>query len=253
MQAKRGSSELALEVKNLSVELSSHKILDNLTFQVEVGSTTAIIGPNGAGKSILLKAILHLIPKTSGEVKIFGVPHERFRDVVSQVSYIPQHLDFEREFPLTVEELFALKSKSVFGMKKEDKDRMEYLLHMVGMSMHHGKQISQLSGGQLQRMLIAYSLMDTPRLLILDEPSAGIDVQGQETMYALLKRIQKEEHLTMILVSHELDVVMEYADQVLCLNTKLVCAGVPRKVLTNEVLQEMYSMPVGHFLHNHSH
>lgn len=246
-------SQLALEVENLSVTLSSHPILENVSFTIPHGQTTAIIGPNGAGKSILLKAILRLIPKKEGSVKVYGTPHERYRKVAPLLSYIPQHLDFDRHFPLTIKGLFSLKSPRPLGLSATEHQRTQDLLRLVGMEKFIDHRLSTLSDGQLQRVLIGYSLMDHPQLLILDEPSAGIDVQGQETIYALLKRIQKEEGLTMILVSHELDIVMQYAKQVLCLNKKLLCAGVPREVLSNQLLEEMYGMPVGHFVHQQHH
>jgi zinc transport system ATP-binding protein len=245
------SNTPALEVKNLSVYLGGHSIIDNVSFTVPVGSTTAIIGPNGAGKSVLVKTIIRLLPKTKGEVRIMGTNHERYRRVAPLISYIPQRLEFEPDFPLTVAGLFSLKSPRPIGLAATEKQRMNELLELVGMQSYKQAKISTLSGGQVQRILIAYSLMDHPKILMLDEPSAGIDVQGQETIYALLRRIQDEEHLTMILISHELDVVMQYAEQVLCLNRKLLCAGVPRKVLTNDILEQMYGTPVGHFQHGH--
>lgn len=241
----------AIEAKNLRVTLDDHDILENISFSIPQGSTTAIIGPNGAGKSILVKSILRLIPKSGGEVKIFGTDHKQYRKVAPLVSYIPQYLDFDRDFPLTVEGLFTLKSGRPLGMTTVERERMKDLLHLVGMADHIHKKISVLSGGQLQRTLIAYSLMDHPKLLFMDEPSAGIDVHGQETIYSLLKRIQEEEHITMVLVSHELDIVMQYASQVLCLNKELLCAGIPKKVLTNEILERMYGVQVGHVTHGH--
>lgn len=246
------SIPLALSVKDLTVALGGHTIVDNISFSVDEGTTCAIIGPNGAGKSVLVKTILRLIPKDKGEVTIFGTPHEKYRKVARQISYIPQTMEFDRKFPLTVHGLFALKSKRPFGLSAADEARTQELLKLVDMQPHLHKKLGDLSGGQLQRVLVAYSLMDKPRLLILDEPSAGIDTKGQETMYALLHRIKETEQLTMILISHELDVVMQYADQVVCLNKELLCSGVPSEVLTNEMLQEMYGTPVKHFHHTHS-
>lgn len=240
-----------LQVKDLTVTLGGHTIIDNISFSVDEGTTCAIIGPNGAGKSVLIKAILRLLPKEKGEVTIFDTPHEKYRKVAHQISYIPQTTDFDRNFPLTVHGLFALKSKRPFGLSATDEARAQALLKLVDMQPHLHKKLGDLSGGQLQRVLLAYSLMDKPRLLILDEPSAGIDTKGQETMYALLHRIKEAEKLTMILISHELDVVMQYADQVLCLNKELLCAGLPNEVLTADILKEMYGMPVRHFHHTH--
>lgn len=241
----------ALSVQGLTVDLFGNRVVDNISFDVPTGSTIAIIGPNGAGKSVMLRAILRLIPKTSGRVEIFGIDHKDYHKVASQVSYIPQRFSFDDQFPLTVEGLFTLKSGRPIGMTAGERTRMEELLELVGMQAFRHRRLPQLSGGQLQRVLIAYSLVDHPKLLILDEPSAGIDAQGQDTIYVLLQRIQQEEKLTMILVSHELEVVMQYADQVICLNQRLLCAGVPGKVLTDKVLEEMYGTAIGHYHHHH--
>ena len=241
----------AMRVTNLTVALEEHRILDNISFTVPTGETTAIIGPNGAGKSVLLKAILKLLPKESGTVEIFGIPHERYQEIAPLVSYIPQKLLFDRTFPLTVGGLLSLKSPRPLGMTSTEAARLASLLQLVGMADYQHRKISTLSGGQMQRVLLAFSLMDHPKLLILDEPSAGIDVQGQETIYNLLRRIQEQEHLTLLLVSHELEIVMQYATQVLCLNRKLLCAGAPREILSNELLQQMYGAPISHFAHHH--
>lgn len=240
-----------MAVENLSVDIVGHRVVDDISFEVPDGSTTAIIGPNGAGKSVLLKSILRLIPKVSGSVKIFGTPHEEYAEVAPLISYIPQRLAFQDHFPLTVEGLFAVKSPRPLGMAPSERQRMQELLELVGMSQHLHRRIAELSGGQMQRVMIAYSLVDYPKILFLDEPSAGIDAQGQETVYSLLKRIQKEEQITMVLVSHELEVIMQYADQVLCLNHRLLCAGVPGRVLTSELLEEMYGTQVGQYHHDH--
>lgn len=241
----------AIEVKDLTVKIGYHTLLDTVSFTIPTGKMTAIIGPNGAGKSVLLKTILRLIPKTQGQVRIFGQPHEKYKKVAALVSYIPQRLEVETNFPLTIRELFSLKSVRPLGFTKPDRQRMEQLTELVGVSDQLDQPLNRLSGGQLQRVLIGYSLMDRPQLLLLDEPSAGIDVRGQETIYSLLKRIQDENHLTIVLVSHELEIVLSYAQQVLCLNKQLLCAGVPREVLSHQLLEHMYGMPIGHFKHNH--
>lgn len=242
----------ALAVRGLTVALGGHTIIEDISFTVPRGTTTAIIGPNGAGKSILLKAILRLVPKTQGEVRIFGRDHERYREVAPQISYIPQAVEFDHTFPLTVRGLFSLKSRRLLGMSTAEQERMTRLLTLVGAAPLAGSRLSILSGGQVQRVLLAYSLMDQPQLLLLDEPAAGIDARGQETIYPLLNRIRRDEKLTLVLISHELHIVMQYADQVLCLNKQLLCSGVPHQVLTNETLQRMYGSAHALFTHHHS-
>lgn len=240
----------ALTVRDLTVELDNHTILESLNFSVKSGTTTAIIGPNGAGKSILFKTILRLIPKKSGTIHIFGHNHENYRRVAPFLSYIPQRLDFDPTFPLTVAGFFSLKSKRLIGNSPNDKHRIIQLLRTVNAADLLNQRLGTLSGGQLQRVLLAYSLMDNPQLLLLDEPAAGIDTRGQETIYPLLARIQKEKNLTMIIISHELHIVMQYANQVLCLNKTILCSGQPNHILSNEALHQMYGMPMGHFAHD---
>lgn len=246
-------SNPALKIENLTVELDGHIVLEDISFITDAGSVTAVIGPNGAGKSVLLKCILKLLPKKTGTVEIMGINHNNYHRIAPLISYIPQYINIDHSFPLTVSGLFSLKSTSPIGMSNKEKQRMLDLLDKTNTAHLLNKRLSVLSGGQLQRIILAYSLMDSPKILLLDEPAAGIDVEGQDTIYTLLSRIQKEEKLAMILVSHELQIVMNYATQVLCLNKKLMCTGTPRKVLTNETLQRMYGTDVGHFLHDHNY
>ncbi len=240
-----------LRAQDLTVAFDNHTIIDGISFTVPPGETTAIIGPNGAGKSILIKALLGLVPKQSGTVEFWGEDSRFYPRFAHRISYIPQSLSLESTMPLTVGGLFALTSNRVFGLSREEKSRMEELLTLVGIAADGHSRLSTLSGGQLQRVFIAYSLMRRPDLLILDEPSAGIDVSGQESVYSLLRRIQTKEKVTLLLVSHELDIVMRYAHQVLCLNRQLLCAGIPREVLSNELLAQMYGSDIGHFEHTH--
>lgn len=239
----------AVRVTDLSVTLDGHLIINNVSFTVPVGETTAIIGPNGAGKSVLLKAILGLVPISHGRVEILGRNQTQYRRVAPRVSYIPQSLSFDDNFPLTVRGLFSFKSTRLIGMRATERTRMRELLERVGMKDFENAKLSTLSGGQLQRVLLGYSLLNKPQLLILDEPAAGIDISGQETIYSLLQRIQAEDRLTLLLVSHELDIVIRYANQVLCLNRDLLCAGVPHDVLSPDLLAKMYGEGVGHFVH----
>lgn len=248
---KKHAEKNAIEVVNLSVRLDRHLVLDDLTFSIPAGSTAAIIGPNGAGKSVLLKTILKLIPIYQGAIKIFGADNSRYRDVAPLISYIPQHFNLETYFPLTVWGLFALKSRRPLGQSQSEEARMLELLDLVGAGHLISQRLTTLSGGQLQRALLAFSLMDQPKLLLLDEPAAGIDAEGQKTIYQLLQRIQQTDPITIVMVSHELQIVMNYTNQVICLNKKLVCSGHPEQVLTTDTLQQMYGPEISHFHHLH--
>ncbi len=229
MESNAASSQLkedktALIVKNLTVELNNQKIIENLNFTVKKGETLVILGPNGAGKTTLLRALLGVIPY-QGEV-IWSVKN---------ISYLPPNELLQRKelLPLTVEDFYSL--KEITG-----KNLVESL-NSVGLdkSLLHTR-IAHLSTGQFQRLSIAWALADKPDTLLFDEPTSGIDIGGTETVYSLLQSFRKERQLTIILVTHDLSVVWEHADNVLCLNKKGLCQGAPRQVLTTENLQKLY-------------
>lgn len=233
----------ALDVHHLTVDLSGRRVLEDLSLSVDAGETAAIIGPNGAGKSVLLKVILRVLPKASGEVRIFGIPHEEYARIAPLVSYVPQFIAVERTFPLTVDELFSLK-------RSRDQRRREHCLRMVGALAFRGQRLSTLSGGQLQRVFLAFALVDQPRMVFLDEPSSGIDVGAEETIYNLIRRVSKEENMTVVLVSHDIDIVAGFAQHVFCVNRQLLCSGPPAAVLTEETLRRAYGPDVGVYTHH---
>ncbi|MDD5043378.1 MAG: metal ABC transporter ATP-binding protein [Patescibacteria group bacterium] len=231
------------EAKNLTVRYGDAVILDKLSFSIDDGDIVAIIGPNGSGKTTLVKAILGLI-KYDGEIKWA-------RDV--SFGYVPQKLEFDRSFPITVRELFFLRLPNVFfgSGKKRTTEKVRFLLSRVGAEKLLEKQIGSLSGGELQRVLVAYALVGRPQVLFFDEPSAGIDIGGEETIYNLIHQVCHEERLTAFFVSHDLDVVFDHADKVVCLNRKLICQGIPQKVLTGRKLEEIYGHGVATYEHHH--
>lgn len=218
------SSSLALSVRDLSVTLGEHKILDHLSFDVKKGETLVVLGPNGAGKTTLLRAILGLLDH-QGEV----VWHAK------NISYLPPNELLHRKnlLPLTVKDFYSLKNVSSSRVKKS--------LDSVGLSQHLLDQsLSSLSTGQFQRLSIAWALVDNPDTLIFDEPTSGIDIGGTETIYSLLHSFWEKHNLSIILVTHELNVVWEHANNVLCLNKKAVCHGTPQDVLTTKNLKALY-------------
>lgn len=233
----------ALDVHHLTVELGGRRVLEDLSLSVDEGETVAIIGPNGAGKSVLLKAILRLLPKHSGEVRIFDIPHEEYARIAPLVSYVPQFIAVERSFPLTVDELFSLK-------RARDAARRVHCLEVVGAEKLRRARLSTLSGGQLQRVFLAFALVDRPRALFLDEPSSGIDIGAEETIYNLIRRVSREEKMTVVLVSHDIDIVAGFAQHVFCVNRQLLCSGPPAAVLTEETLRRAYGPDVGVYTHH---
>lgn len=200
-------AENILTVKNLSVCFTDHCILDRMSFDVVRDSTMAVIGPNGAGKTILFKSLLGLIPY-EGEV-IWA------KD--ARIGYVPQKLSVESDIPITVMEFLKLKEGDVgkiidvlakVGFKKKAE-------HAHNDTRVLSTRMGSLSGGELQRVLMAYALLKDPNVILLDEPTAGVDLEGEETFYELFAKLKKDSDLTIIFISHDIDVVKAYADKIL--------------------------------------
>jgi len=227
---------MILEVTNLSVIFGNQKVLDNISFSVERDGTLAVIGPNGAGKSVLFRAILGLIPY-EGEVR--WEPNIK-------IGYVPQKLFVQKDLPLTVQEFLKLKEKSLVNIEKA--------LNSVGIKKTGilKNRLGDLSGGEIQRVLIANALLGNPQVLLFDEPTSGVDIAGEETIYGLIERLKKEADLTIIFISHELDIVYRHATDVLCLNKEKICFGKPREVIDKETLSKMYGEDVKVYQH-HEH
>lgn len=217
-----------LEVKNLSVFSDKTPIVENVSFAVNQGETLAIIGPNGSGKTTLLRSLIGAIPH-EGEVHMAKG---------ATIGYVPQTIDLDRRLPATAEEFLSL-----HGSHRVPKEySAEDAFALVGLPLSvRKKNMGKLSAGELQRLLIAFALVDYPMLLLFDEPTSNIDMKGQKTIYELLHRLQQTHHFGMILISHDLTVVYQYAHNVLCLNHQQVCFGQPKEVLTPEGLADLYS------------
>ncbi|MBI3335566.1 MAG: metal ABC transporter ATP-binding protein [Candidatus Portnoybacteria bacterium] len=228
-----------LEVKNLGVTLDSQEILRDISFSVKEGEALAVIGPNGAGKTVLFRALLGLLPY-KGEI--------RWKENI-QIGYVPQKLPLDRSIPITLEEFFLLKSQEFWFPQKSFSDHIKHELELLGLTEGmKGKMLAELSTGQLQRAMIAWAMLNHPHVLLFDEPTAGIDVGFEETVYTIMRRLQKERGTTILLISHDLNIVYRYADQVLCLNKELVCQGRPAEVLNKKELSLLYG-EVGFYHH----
>ncbi len=225
---------------HVSVRGFETDILQDISISLEPGQILAVVGPNGAGKTTLMKALLGLIPHTGSVVWTRG----------TRVGYVPQKVLISRSLPLTVSEFFSLKSKNSFW--SSNTQTLSQWVERVGAQKLLKKRLADLSGGELQRVLIAYALLGDADVLCLDEPSAGIDVGGGETVYGLLSELSDEHRRTIILISHDLDVVFRYADQVLCIDKRMICTGRPASVLTAETLERMYGHHAGLYSH-HDH
>ena len=237
-------NETILKVENLGVRFNGSQIIKDLSFEASKGDVIAVIGPNGAGKTVLFRAILGLVPY-QGTIDWMSD---------SRVGYVPQKLAMERDLPLTVREFLDY---------KDGKENILKILKAVGFNtkdehhlLHHllGRPLGVLSGGELQRVLIAFALLGQPEVLLFDEPTSGIDVGGEETIYNLLHRLNRETDLTIFLISHDIHVVYKYADNVLCLNKEMICFGPPQEALDHEALKKLYGGEAalyGHKEHHH--
>lgn len=236
-------SEVIIEVQDASVELGGTRVIEGVTLHVERGSTVAIIGPNGAGKTTLLRAMLGLVPLASGSITLFGVPVSQLGEWRQRVGYVPQRLEYDRYLPLTVYEMLRA---YVPAASSAD---IESALHEVGIfqKLHH--PIGKLSGGQLQRVVIALNLLRQPEILFLDEPATGVDIEGESRFYDIIERLREQHHLTVVLVSHDLSVVTRYASQVLCLNRRLLCFGPPAEALNAEMIRLVYGQEMTLYTH----
>lgn len=197
-----------LEVKNLTVRYGAHLVIDKVSFSVEKGEIVSIVGPNGSGKSTLVKALLGLIPST-GEVLFEGKEMKKGAELAS---YVPQRFVFDTTFPITVKEFLSLTHIDLHQAEQQ-----ELLKDLHVHELFH-KRLGELSGGQLQRVLIVQALLSCPKMLILDEPTTGIDVAGIKSFYEIIQHLNKEHHMTIVLISHETDVVHALSSKVVCLD-----------------------------------
>jgi len=229
----------SIYIRNLTVRVDGRAILDNVSTEIPSGFVTAIIGPNGAGKTTMLKVILNQIDY-AGEVSFKGSDGSR---IIPKFGYVPQTLDFDRGLPMTALDFLLLplqKGPLWWGRKGRFVEMAFESLKLVEASHLAGRQIGKLSGGELQRILLASALSSKPNLLLLDEPVSGVDIAGERLFCDLLDSIRMRENFTMVIVSHDLSLVSNHADRVICLNQMLVCHGTTDEMLTPANLQAVF-------------
>ncbi|MGV3663573.1 MAG: metal ABC transporter ATP-binding protein [Prosthecobacter sp.] len=230
----------ALELHDLTVSYARKPVLYGVDVQVPQGALVGIIGPNGAGKSTMIRAIMGLLPTSSGWVKVFGEPFEKARQ---RVGYVPQREQVDWDFPVNVMDVVMMGRYGRLGWlkrpSKEDRRIAEESLDKVGMLPFRNRQIANLSGGQQQRVFLARALAQQSDLYLMDEPFAGVDATTERAIIALLRDL-KEQGKTIIVVHHDLTTAREYFDHILLLNMRLVAFGKTEDTFTVDLLQKTY-------------
>jgi len=243
-----------IEVKEVSFSYNGNPILQDISFVVQEGEYLGIIGPNGGGKTTLFKVILGLLKPQTGEVRIFGEPLESFKRR-HLIGYVPQRSLSDYYFPATVEEVVRSGRTARLGLfkrvSKEDAKAIERVMEVTDVGRLRDRLIGQLSGGERQRVFIARALASEPKILILDEPDVGVDINAQEKFYSFLEDLNSNTGITILLISHDIDVVAHQAKTILCLNRRLVCHGSPRDFITEDYMQKLYGKKVRFILHGH--
>lgn len=220
-------NDIILRVSKLSIDISNQKIIDNLSFKIKRGTTLAIVGPNGAGKTTLFRALLNLTPY-SGKIE--------WSEKV-KIGYVPQILSV-RDIPISVKEFLSFKHEKLSDINSA--------LASVGLDSKEveDKSLGILSGGQLRRVLIAWAIIDKPSVLLFDEATSGVDLDSEEAIYGMLKRLTEQNRITLLLISHDLHIVREYSNYVLALNKCLVFFGEAKEVMNPETQKLIYGEPI---------
>jgi len=239
-----------LTVSGMCAGYGDETVLEKINLVLNRLDFVGLIGPNGGGKTTLLKVLLGLVQPTAGEVRINGLAPGLSRD---QLGYVPQAVDADRRFPISVKDVVImgrLATRGLFhGYTREDREAVDHLLDELELQDVRDRRFGDLSGGQQQRVLIARALVADPRILLLDEPTASVDIKVRENVYDLLSRLN--ERMTILLVTHDMGVISSYVKTVGCLNRELHYHG--KKEITTQMLEDAYRCPVDLIAHGIPH
>jgi zinc transport system ATP-binding protein len=240
----RNNAKPAIKAEKCTVRFGRVNVFENLSFSIAPGAISAIIGPNGSGKSTLMKAMLGLIDY-EGSIEVLG---HHPKKSYGHVGYVPQQFTMDSTVPITVGEFLDLARREHLPRTVLHEALGEVGLNPVVVSR---ASMHTLSGGQRQRVLIARAILHRPEILFLDEPASGVDIHGEQTFFEILHHLNKEHSTTIVLISHEIDLVAKHVNHVLCLNHGLVCSGPPAKALTKERIEETFGS--NYEMHDHPH
>ncbi|NLW23357.1 MAG: ABC transporter ATP-binding protein [Tissierellia bacterium] len=247
--------EKVVIVENLSFSYGKNKVLDDINLYIEEGDFVGIIGPNGSAKSTLIRLILGLLKPDRGTIKLFNRPIDEFKDF-HKIGYIPQYArDFNPMFPATVEEVIGANiqsmKKSFKRMGKEEKDKIDQVLKIVEIEDLKKQKIGNLSGGQKQRVFIARALVNNPRILFMDEPLVGVDLESQNRFYKLMDRLNKEHNITLVMISHDIGVIYDKVNRIICMSKGKAYGHDLNKCQPIDIVREIYGENMNLLFHDH--
>ncbi len=237
----KSKGEALVRLQQIEVDFNGNKALQNINLTIYANSITTIVGPNGGGKSTLLKVLLKLLAPTRGSVE-----HKKGL----KIGYVPQKLHLDHSMPITVNKFLSLKPNC-------SQEAINEALQLFSIEHLAENSMQKLSGGELQRVLLARAILERPQLLVLDEPMQGVDINGQTELYQLLNRTRNWLNCAILMVSHDLNIVMANTDEVLCINKHICCAGTP-EMITNDphfihFFGDQFAKNVAFYSHHHNH
>ena len=233
-------NKVLLKVENAGVSINDKSLVKGVSFEIKQGEIVTLIGPNGSGKSTTAKIALGIYKKIDGKVKKY----------TNKIGYVPQKISIDWTLPIRVSDFMTL-------TEELNQDQINIALNLTGVEHLKNKSLSNLSGGEFQRVLIARAISKKPELLVLDEPVQGVDFKGEIALYELIKQISEKMKCGILLISHDLHVVMSATDFVLCLNGHVCCSGAPHKVVKDSKYKELFGDRASNILslyeHKHDH
>ena len=235
------SSEAVVRIEGASVEREGRRVLEDISFEVAPGAFVGVIGPNGAGKTTLLRAILGLVPLAAGRIEVLGRPAAERASQGNGIGYVPQRHAFPPDFPASALDVVRLGRLHQRGRSKGERLAAEEALARVGSAELAARPVGRLSGGEQRRVTLAQALCASSKLLILDEPTVGLDLPAEQEFYALVRRLQDELGLAVLAVSHDLLALAGEADHLVCINRRMHVHGRPEDVIHSHALREAYS------------
>lgn len=234
---------MLVQARDLTVRYGASEVLSGVNLSIAAGEIVTVLGPNGSGKSTLLRALLGIVAASAGQVQ---------RRAGLRIGYVPQRLAIDRVMPMTLRRFLSLP-------RRVSDDAAALALERAGLPGLGARQMAGLSGGQFQRLLLARALLETPQLLILDEPTQGLDQPGEAAFYRLIEEVRRETGAAVLMVSHDLHVVMAASDRVICLNRHICCEGTPRVVSNAPEYRALFglgtqgALALYQHVHDHDH